>query len=67
MAFAKFQGNRLRIDGEGLKIMRYWLIIFNLTASIGISSNHNICIHLEMGIAKRNCWVVGWLKYRHSQ
>ena len=31
MAFAKFQGNRLRTDGEIAENMRFWLSIFNVT------------------------------------
>ena len=38
MASAKFQGNRFKIDGEIAKIMRSWLIIFNLTASIAFTT-----------------------------
>ena len=34
MAFAKFQGNRFRIDGEIAKNMRSWSSIFNVTSGM---------------------------------
>ena len=38
MAFAKFQGNRFRIDGEIAENMWSWLSIFNVT--LGIIGKH---------------------------
>ena len=38
MAFAKFQGNQFRIDGEIAENMWSWLSIFNVT--LGMISKH---------------------------
>ena len=45
MAFAKFQGNRFRIDGEIAENMWSWLSIFNVT--LGMISKHE---------ALARCW-----------